>query len=193
MALALEHTAEWFRGVYAWKPNECGVQYDAMPPNEAGQFYVAIDDGGVEAGRDETAALQETLTLVIGIWRRPEHLSQKDRRANLKLPIDKYLLGAYTLHDLERMVLIFRASGEPKLNGLHQNFEFMNALNNRYNLPHAELGSKFNLPLFYRGRGRMETVGLDDQGTVNAFYGYRLRFRGLTRVQVTNNANYAIG
>ncbi len=178
MALALEFAQEYLRGKNNWQPNECGVQYDALPPNEAGQFYVAIDDSGVETGPDTTSSLREILTITIGIWRRPEHLSLKDRKGLLKLPVDKYLLGAYTIHDLERAVIL------PRLNGLHQNWKFVNELNTKYELPHPEYGDKFFLPFVYRGRGRMETVGNDTEtGAVVAWYGYRLRFRGLAREQ----------
>ena len=95
MALALEYCQEYLRTKYGWKENEVGVQYDAVPPPNAGLFYVGIDDAGVDTGNDETDALKESLTITIGIWRRPEHLLY-DRRAHLKLPTDGYLIGAWT-------------------------------------------------------------------------------------------------
>lgn len=184
---------EWLREKYDWQPNQCGVQFDALPPAEAGQFFVALDDGGVEAGDDRTASLKEIVNITVGIWRKPEHLSQKDRRGNLKLPLDKYLLGAYTLHDLERKVIVYNpTSGN---HGLHDNWVFMNGLNTRYSLPHVEAGGTFCTPLRYRGKGRMEFIGVE--GTLGAdtqpWYGFRLRLRGLLREQPTNNSNYALG
>jgi hypothetical protein len=188
MPLALEHTQEWLREKNGWKDNECGVQYDALPMlQDAGQFYVAIDDAGVETGNELTDSIKEILTLTIGIWRRQEHLSQRDRKSILKLPTDKYLLGSWTLFDLERTVLL------PRLNGLHANYAFVTALNLRYNLPDEDFGATFILPLFYRGRGRMETYGVDDGGATQCWYGYRLRFRGLAREQKLRSASWAQG
>jgi hypothetical protein len=178
MALALEHTQEWLREKNGWKFNECGVNYDALPMlQDAGQFYIAIDDAGVEVGNELTDSVKEVLTLTIGIWRRSEHLSQRDRRFELKMPIDKYLLGSWTLYDLERVVML------PYLNGLHANYSYLSSLNTRYNLPDADYGATFIRPLFYKGRGRMETYGVDDGGSIQTWYGYRLRFRGLDREQ----------
>lgn len=194
MAFALEYGMEWLRSKYSWQPNQCGVQYDALPPAEAGPFYVSLDDAGVETGPDATASLREILNITIGIWRKPEHLAQKDRKGNLALPVDKYVMGAYTLHDLQRMVLV----GNPSqgLFGFHQNWLFMNGLNTRYGLPSVGDGGTFSTPLFYRGRGRMEFIGIE--GTTASqdaqpFYGYRMRFRGLLREQPTNNSAYALG
>lgn len=195
MAFALEYAQEYMRNKNGWKNNECGVQFEATPPWEAGQHYIGIDDGGVEGGSGTTASLKEVPTLIVGVWRRPEHLYQKDRRPNLALPIDKYLLGAYTLYDLERMVIVCNPS--QKLYGLHHNWEFMNGLNTRYGLPSASKGGTFCLHLTYMGRGRMERLGVEAPGGSSAdpqlWYGYRLRFRGLLREQPTNNSAYALG
>lgn len=188
MALALEFTAEYLRKYNGWKPNECGVNYDALPLlQDAGQFYVAVDDSGVETGLDATDSIKEILSITVGIWRRSEHLSQRDRRGNLKLPFDKYLIGAYTLHDLERAIII------PRLNGLHGNYSFTNELNTRYNLPDEDNGAKFHLCWFYKGRGRIETYGVDDGNLTQTWFGYRLRFRGLTREQRLHVSTYATG
>jgi len=188
MSLALEHCQQWFREQNDWKNNECGVNYDALPMlQDAGQFYVAIDDGGVETGNETTDSILEVLTLTIGIWRRKEHLTQRDRLAQLKLPSDKYLLGSWTLSDLERTVLL------PRFNGLHTNYAFLEGLNTRYNLPSEDYGARFYRPLIYKGRGRMETFGVDDGGAEQIWYGYRLRFRGLHREQKLRSINDAQG
>lgn len=195
MALALEHTVLWLRERYGWKPNECATAYDAMPLPDSGQFFVGVDDGGVEVGNDSTGALTEVLTLTVGIWRRPEHLAARGLRSRLKLPTDKYLLGAATVHDLERRVIVCRGPADPecRLDGLHQNPRFVVELNQRYGLPDKDLGDKFTNQLFYRGRGRMENPSVDlDGNNSQAWYGYRLRFRGLTRIQRTNSP-YVIG
>lgn len=188
MAFVLEHTAEWLRKYNGWKHNECGVQFDAVPMlQNAGQFYIAVDDAGVETGNDTTDSIKEVLSITLGIWRRSEHLSQRDKRGELKLPFDKYLAGAYTLHDLERAVLI------PRLNGIHANYEYVNELNTRYSLPDPDNGGVFHLCFMYKGRGRIETYGVDDGNTVQTWYGYRLRFRGLTREQRLRSGTQAQG
>lgn len=183
MALALEGIQNWLRDRNGWKPNECGVQYDALPGFDSGQFYVAIDDAGVEAGSPNTNSIKETLSITIGIWKRPEHLAGM-RKGQLKLPLDKYLLGSWTLHQLERQVII------RQLHGLHANYEFMNYLNSINFLPDDLEGAKFNQPLFYGGRGRMDTVAVDAKGLSDpvAWIGYRLRFRGLVREQRLGNS-----
>lgn len=177
MPLALEHVEEWLRAKNGWDHRLCGVQYDALPALDAGDFFVGIDDGGTEVGNELTDSIKETLTLTIGIWRRPEHVGHRDQRGSLKLPEDRYLLQTYTLHDLERMIML------PRLNGLHANYSFLTSLNTRYNLPHAEQGAAFNRPLFFKGRGRMDVHGVDSGDSTQSWYGYRLRFRGLDREQ----------
>lgn len=188
MALVLEHTAEFLRKYNGWTYEQCGVQYDAVPMlQNAGQFYIAVDDAGVETGNDSTDSLKEVMSITVGVWRRSEHLSQRDRRGNLKLPFDKYLAGAYTLHDLERTIIV------PRLNGLHANYTYVNELNTRYNLPDPDAGPVFHLCFMYKGRGRIETYGVDDANTIQTWYGYRLRFRGLTREQRLRHSTQAQG
>ena len=192
MALALEYTVDWLRDKNGWTVQQCGVQYDAIPAMDAGPFYVAVDDAGVESGDASTDSLKEILTITIGIWRRPEHL-MKDKRGILKLSTDKYLIGAYTLAELERAVLIHN-SAIPGKNGLHHNWAFVNGINARYNLPQDQLGAGFITPLSYRGRGRMESIAIDNGSTdPAAFFGYRLRFRGLMREMKLRAATHAVG
>lgn len=197
MALSLQYGAEWLRAKYGFKPNECGVQEETLPPNDAGMFYIGLDDGGVEGGPDNTEALTEVLNWTIGIWKKPEHLQLKDKRGDLQLPRDKYLVGAYTLYDLERRVIVDRSVNGRF--GFHKNWQFMNGLNERFSLPSESDGDKFYTPMSYRGRGRMEKMGVERGGLpdggvdVQLWIGYRLRFRGLMRTQATNNANKFIG
>lgn len=187
MALALEFTRDWFRQKYGWKENECGVQFQSQPSFSAGMFYVSIDDAGVEAGPEDTESLKETVTISVGVWRRSEHLS-KDRLGELKLPDDKYLVGSKTLHDLERNVILNNRFG------LHKNYVFMNALNDAYNLPSEKHGADFRKPFVYRGRGSMVTLGIETSGgLVTTWYGYILRFAGLSREQILHNSSYALG
>jgi hypothetical protein len=193
MALALEFTQTWLRDRFSWKWNECAVSHDALPSYDAGNFFIAIDDMGVETGSEVTDSLREILNIQIGIWRRPEFLA-KDRRGLLKMPQDLYLLGSWTLHDLERAVIVHKSGDPTKPNGLHNNWSFRTALNTYCNLPNENDGAEFITPWNYRGRGRMESVTLDNRGGEDqAFLGYRLRFRGCMREQKLRETEDAIG
>lgn len=187
MALALEFTQEWFRDKYGWEWNECGVRFQAEPTFSTGQFFISIDDGGVEAGPEDTESLKEKLSLSVGVWRRREHL-MNDQLGNLKLPEDHYLVGSKTLHKLERMIILNNQFG------LHKNYSYMEALNDRYELPSSIHGAEFRFPWTYLGRGPMETqVLIDSSNREQIWYGYRLRFRGLSREQKLHNSSYALG
>lgn len=188
MPFALEYTEIWLKAKNGFKDNECGVTKDALPTtNIAGSFFVGIDDAGVETGNDQTDSLREILTITIGIWVRPEKWSQRDRKTKLKMPKDLYLGNSWTLHDLERVVI------QPKLGGLHNNWAYMTALNQYYNLPDEENGAEFNMPFQYKGRGRAETAGVDDGNTIEGWMGYRLRYRGLSREQKLRSTSFAQG
>lgn len=192
MAFALEYTAEWFRDKYAWKVDQCRVFPGAEPPLDAmGPWFIGIDDAGVETGNDTTDSLKEICTIQIGIWRRLEHLT-KILRGQIKLPTDKYVLGAFTLHEMERSVIVCRGGGEPSY-GLHANYNFLAGINSRYSLPHDILGANFHFPFVYKGRGPMEERGYDQDGRAIVWSGYRLRFRGLAREQKLRGSGIAIG
>lgn len=187
MSLCLEFTQEWFREKYRWKPNECGVEFNNVPAYDAGYFFVSIDDGGVETGQQSTDSLKEVLSINIGIWRRKEHL-MKDQLGQLKLPQDKYLVGSWTLSELERKVIL------PNLFGLHQNWQYMTALNQRYGLPDAKLGADFRYTFYYRGRSAMISQTLTNSNSPEqVWFGYQLRFSGLAREQVIHNSAYCLG
>ena len=191
MDLVLEGVQEWLREKYSWANNQCAVQYNAEPTVDSGQFFVGIDDAGVEESSGDTDCLAEIFSIQIGIWRRPEHIVP-DRRGKLKLNTDKWLLGAKTLASLEQKIKIHN-SGQSGKNGLHRNYAFKDYLNSYWSLPSSTQGSIFVSPLIYGGRTRMETVGLLDGSNPKAFYGYRLRFRGLLRTQKLRSADDAIG
>ena len=192
MALALQFTREWFREKYGWKANECGVEFNSLPAYDSGNFFVSIDDGGVSTGQQGTDSLKEVLSINIGIWKRKEHF-QKDGIGELKMPEDKYLANNWTLHKLERRVIVAKAG----FFGLHQNWEFREALNNRYALPHADYGADFKFPFYYQGRGGMinQVVSVESRSGTSyiEFYGYILRFSGLAREQIVHNASSSLG
>ena len=187
MALALEYTCEWLRTKNTWVAQQCGITYNAEPALDAGKFFVGIDDSGVETGDERTDALTEIMNLTIVFWRRPEHFL-KVRRGLIKTNNDPYIVGAYTLHDIERLIIV------PRLNGLHLNYTFLADLNTYFALPHDDLGASFITPLVYRGRSRMESIILPStNGDGQAWLGYRLRFRGLQRTQKLRGVTDASG
>lgn len=190
MSIALEFTRDWFRSKYGWKWNECGVQFESKPSYSAGNFYVSLDDQGVETGNDDTESLKEVITISIGIWRRSEHF-MKDQLGELKMPDDKYLVGSKTLHQLERQIII---DNEPKF-GLHKNWTFMQALNDAYGLPSEIHGANFVFPFTYRGRGSMVTTFTEGGNNMPiTWYGYILRFRGLAREQILHQqSSFSLG
>ncbi len=195
MALLLEFMEEWLRAKNSiLQPyNACGVEQDASPPLDAGPIYVSINDLGVEPGPEETDSLLEVFNVEVGIWIRPEHLSVTGGFGELKLPEDQYLVASYTLHKIERAVIVHK-TGDPSKNGFHANYDFLSALNARYTLPHDERGAKFTTPLKYKGRTRMDVATLGDgSDSPNSWFGYRLRFRGCRREQKLRRQEDAIG
>src|SRR5687768_9998809 len=198
MSLALEFMVEWLRDKYDLQSNACGIQPESHPAFDAGRTYISVDDDGVEGGREDTDSLKETLSVTVGIWIRSEHL-MKDRQGAVLKPSERYIEGARTLYDLEKMVKVHQSSSGSGLltvnnrHGFHGNYAFMSALNSRYALPDPEKGADFKSPLRYRGRGRLEPLALQDGQKVQAWLGFRLRFRGLYREQKFRTENDAIG
>lgn len=194
MAMALEFVRDWLREKNGWNYTNCGVHQDAEPSLEAASpFYVSIDEAGVESPDSETDSLKETLSIRIGIWRKPEHLFQ-DKRGILKLPSDIYLTGSFALAEIERKIIVHKMAAGAQKHGLHRNYQFVQALNQRYNLPDEGLGDKFNFPFRYLGKGAMEELGLiNSQGNVQTWIGYRLRFKGLAREQKMRQITDCIG
>ena len=77
------------------------------------------------------------------------------------------------MEDIERDVL----------NAIHQRFEFVTFLNDRFGLP-GDLGDIYQTPLAYRGRQKTRDFTppeVTDASSV--FKGRELRFQGLRRIQ----------
>lgn len=179
LGMVLHGVRDYLRQQYSWDYTKCGVQKNNVPPANAGAFYIAIDDAGDESGPEDTDALTETVNLEIGVWKRTGGRTD-DRLGTLKLPDDIYLASIYTNTDLERMVKI--PDGASGHGGLHNNWRLVAFINTLFGLPSDTLGAGFTGQLTYRGSGRFEAITLPDN-TAISFYGRRLRFRGLRRVQ----------
>lgn len=180
ISLVLQGVRDYLRAEYQWRPEECGVTPNAEPIPTAGQFFVGIEQSGVETGLESTDSLKETFTVEIGIWRRAGS-RPPDRFGTLHLPSDLYLANAHTLHELQRKVVV-SINGQ---GGLHKNYRFLTFLNSLFGLPNLDDGPDFTTPLQWLG-GQMRPEGIqagqNDNGP--AFIGYRLRFRGLLREQL---------
>lgn len=190
MALVLRFTRDWLREKNGWDHTQCGVQAMAEPPYEAASpFYIGLEDGGVEPGNELTDSLKETLSITIGIWRKPEHLGH-DLAAGLTLPQDQYLLGSLSLYEIERAIIVHKSFTGSVKNGLHGNYQFVQDLNAAYNLPDESLGAGFIGCWKFRGRGGVEPLGREDG---QAWIGFKLRFRGVWREQKQRLINDTIG
>lgn len=190
MALVLEYLPIWLRQKNGWQKNQCDSSYRGYPTADAGQFFVGVDEVLVETGNSENESLEETLTIQVSVWRRPEHLMH-DRRNKIKDKEDRYLAGIYTLHRLERAVLVHGA--KTGLNGLHNNYSFVNDLNTYFELPDNSLGDVFLSRFTFKGRGRNEEILVPTARDEQMFIGYTLRFSGLKRIQKIRNINHALG
>lgn len=169
MGMVLESVRDWLRERNSWPQTECGVQLRAVPPNIAGQKYIAIDDDGVDAGPDKNRELSESFGFEVAIWRRPSHLAP-DMTGMVMLTEDRYKPEISTLNDLERRVI----------KHLHQNWDYLAFLNDKFGLADAGRGDNFILPPVYRGRSKIDFAMIDQD---TAFIGRRMKFRGLKRVQ----------
>ena len=172
MGLALEGARDFLRQETGWSANQCGIQHQGIPPATAGDFYVAVDDNGVETGREVNNELREIVGLEISIWRRERDMPQ-DMSGLSFLDQHRYKVAATTLENMERLVI----------KTLHHNWSFRVFINDRFALPSDAVGDVFLGSLTYRGRGRNETVGLPESNDATMFIGRRLRFRGLHRTQ----------
>lgn len=177
MGMVLEGVRDWLRDRNEWSITECGVTDDGYPPARAGNFYIAVDEDGVDVGPERTNALTEIYKIEVTVWRRPGHLP-KDFLGNIVLPEDRYLPEIKTLHDLERRVIYHLHGWRASTNTLR------NFLNTKFNLPDVGRGDAFITELMSTGRGRKEKHQVDDG---MPFIGRRLRFRGLMRVQKISN------
>lgn len=181
MSIVLQATETWLRSSCDFDNTQCGIQPRCEPPPIAGQWYVGIDDGGIDqtARHDSTGEfdqyLREVFTVEIGIWRRPGQFPM-DRRRELMKNVSPYLLEQQSIESLERKIIV----------ALHKAQGWRAIANDVAGggLPLGGRGDVFSLPLGYAGRGKNETLALiRTSNDPDLFFGRRLRFRGATRTQ----------
>lgn len=176
MAFVLEGTRDYLRSQNTWTYEQIGIQFQTIPPNTARQWYIGMDDAGVESAIEKNYYLTETFSIEIGIWR--EHASiPRDRSGEMQLATDIYIAGIKTLNALERLVIA----------QLHGIYAVPAAINAQFTLPSIGSGGVFRLPLAYRGRTRNEKLEVADVQDSALWFGRRLLFRGLPRTQYINS------
>lgn len=172
MSAILTATELWLRQENDWEINQCGIQPNSEPPPSAGQWYVSIDDGGIDqTARPEDHYLRELFRVEVGVWRRPDQLP-KDRKRDLLKTTSIYAAEAQTLESLERAVI----------RKLHKSQGWRQLCNTNAGFPSAANGDQVIMPLVYLGRSKCETISFGSQNE-HVFFGRRLRFRGADRTQ----------
>lgn len=176
MGLVLDAMLEWMPT--QWRElsegRNFGVEWEALPPATAGDWYVAIDDGGVSGqGQPQDYYLHEQAQVIIGVWRRQTE-TPRDRIGRLMLRTDKYRPQAQSLEMIERQIVTM----------LHFGYGLMSKMNTTIQAT-TGLGDCVTMPLIYRGRSRNEAVDLPGfkSQEYQTFIGRRLKFSGLDRTQ----------
>jgi hypothetical protein len=171
MGAVLRQVRDHLRGAMPLAADQCGVQPAALPPESAGELYVAVDEVGVQSAA--RAHLSETYEIEVAVWRRAGQYPA-DRRGDAQLRDDPHLAGILTLDDAERAVI----------RHLHGNYlDVTAAASAAIGAGTSGNGDVFQLALYYQGRGRTEEHPPRGRHQVAAWLGRRLRFAGMTRVQ----------
>ena len=179
IGLFLEQIAEHLHSENTWTVRQCKVQFEAVPPARAPEWFVGIDDGGMaQTAPEDSNYVREVARIQIGIWRRQGEVPRDDSGIPLK-HTDPYRSDRQTLETIERKVI--RA-----LIGLPQRNDLVEAINAVIQADQDEYGECVGKPLRYLGRGKNETYiprGHQANEDIPTFIGRRLNFVGLDRIQ----------
>lgn len=149
-----------------------GLQPEGRPPATMGDFYVALDEAGVQS--TEKVSLRELFAVQVYITKRTGRHAA-DKFDSLYLELTK------GLRDLERQVLT----------ALHNNQTVRAMANALAGVPQESQGDAYLQPLFYTGRSRSQFHGAEWIGTTgdnHAFIVRILNFSGGLRVQALDIA-----
>lgn len=153
----------------------CGVQPLGDPPPIAGEFYVGIDEAGVNSPGGTENWLLEQFTVQISIMRRTGQYMRDRQRQLLK----RNPSVVANLTRLERQVI----------RALHGRHDFRIQYNTLLGVPDADLGEMAVLPLWYKGRSKTYDWENKNEEPARQFAWLRrdLRFSGLDRKQKLEN------
>ena len=170
MGVVLKQVRDHLRNSMSLGVDQCGIAPGGSPPETAAEFYIAIDESQVRStARDH---LNEVYEIEIAVWRRPGQFPA-DQQGDLTLADDPYLAGILTLDDLERAVI----------RNIHANYaDVTAAANTAIGAPSEQAGDVFQLAMYYAGRAGTEVIK-HETGRDAAWFGRRLKFAGMNRVQ----------
>ena len=146
------------------------IRSDGNPTTTAGQVFVAVKETGVKSqGR---TFLREIYQFEISVWRRASSVPA-DVSGQLQLSSDPWIPNMFALDQLEREIV-------RSIHGNHA--DLPQSLNDSLSLGIDPNGDRYLLPLYYEGRSGTETLP-KQQSKQPVWYGRRLQFSGMTRVQ----------
>ena len=177
MAVILEVVQDSLRKSYNWQNETCRVILGGEPPDNLGaDWFVGIDEDGIEAGPMEEYTLTEIFRIKVYVWRRCDNIP-RDHIGKLMVAGDVHLAHMHIPHPLERKLL------NKNTGGLHWNYDIITKVNERLGTPTAENGSGLNSPFRYQGRGNIQYRFIDNGGGQSNWVGYAMRFGGAKRTQ----------
>ncbi len=178
MAALLEAVQIHLRTELGLPDQYVGIQLDGEPYPVAGEFYVAVDEGGINAPGGTENWLLEQFNIVVTVMRRTSQL-MKDRQ--YRLLTREMSTGRFqnALEELERRTI----------RALHGRHDFRIAYNALLGTPDEFLGEDACLPLWYRGRSKTYPWANKNEEPAQQFAWIRrdLRFGGLDRKQRLEN------
>ncbi len=151
-----------------------GLEFGALPPPTASDWYLAFDFAGEsQTARPEDYFLREEYSITFGIWKRQTEIP-RDRLGRLSLTQDLYRPQALTLHATNRKLVTT----------FHQKFWLPNYISEKINASESN-GNVAISPLIYLGCGANEQYTVDSMRSndVETFIGRRCKFKGLMRIQ----------
>lgn len=155
---------------------QCGIMIQVGggldPPTMAGELYVGVGDGGAQNQAGDNYHILERYFITVSVFRRGGQypLDQKPQM------LQRETTSIKSLEELERLVI----------KHIHNNWTLVNTYNTDLGAPHATLGDKAILPLFFQGRGPTHIYAQENEtaSIANAYLRKDLRFGGFDRKQL---------
>lgn len=184
MGLVLKVVRDHLMELYGWDHTVCGVHMQAHPPATCGQWFIALDDGGIQQVASEKEAwMKERAMFVVAVWRRCGEIPT-DKSGDMLLWHPIYRDFGNSLEQLERQVLQGIAGDR---------YVLLSEIRTLTQCDPGKYGDCPSMPPRYLGRGPTEFLTLPDQQAnreQNAFVGRRLRFSGFDRTQSLDSPKF---